>query len=163
ASPPLLRFALIRLAADRHRLLLTNHHLLMDGWSTPVLVRELLTLYGHGGDAAVLPPVTPYRDYLAWLTAQDRDAAGGAWRGGVAGGAGGPRRGDPDGAARSWSRGARAGTDDVLAGSAAQRGAGAAGAQSGGDAQHGDPDCVGHPARPPDRPRRGGVRRHGGG
>ena len=41
AAPPLMRFALIRLAADRHRLVLTNHHLLMDGWSAPVLVREL--------------------------------------------------------------------------------------------------------------------------
>ena len=53
AAPPLMRFALIRLAADRHRLLLSNHHLLMDGWSMPVLVRELLTLYAQRGDAAV--------------------------------------------------------------------------------------------------------------
>ena len=45
-----------------------HHHLLMDGWSLPVLVRELLTLYAHRGDsAALLPRVTPYRDYLAWL------------------------------------------------------------------------------------------------
>src|ERR1700756_3453867 len=42
---PLMRFALIRLAADRHVLVLTHHHLLMDGWSLAVLVRELLTLY----------------------------------------------------------------------------------------------------------------------
>ena len=42
AAPPLMRFALIRLAADRHRLLISNHHLLMDGWSAPILVRELL-------------------------------------------------------------------------------------------------------------------------
>ena len=47
ASAPLLRFALIRLSTDRHRLVLTHHHLLMDGWSAPVLVRELLTLYGR--------------------------------------------------------------------------------------------------------------------
>ena len=45
---PLLRFALIGLAADRHRLVLSSHHLLMDGWSGPVLVRELLWLYGQG-------------------------------------------------------------------------------------------------------------------
>ena len=36
ASPPLLRFTLIRLAASEHRLVLTNHHILMDGWSMPV-------------------------------------------------------------------------------------------------------------------------------
>ena len=50
ASPPLLRFTLIRLAADRHRLVLTSHHILMDGWSMPVLVQELLALYAHKGD-----------------------------------------------------------------------------------------------------------------
>ena len=47
AAPPLMRFALIRLAAERHRLLISNHHLLMDGWSAPVLVRELLRLYAR--------------------------------------------------------------------------------------------------------------------
>ena len=52
ASPPLLRCALIRLAADQHRLVLTNHHILMDGWSMPILVQELLTLYAHQGDAS---------------------------------------------------------------------------------------------------------------
>src|SRR5262249_26952026 len=36
ASPPLMRFMLIHLATDRHRLVLTNHHLLTDGWSMPV-------------------------------------------------------------------------------------------------------------------------------
>ena len=67
ATAPLLRFTLIRLGADRHRLLFTHHHILMDGWSVPVLVRELLTLYGQRGDGGSLPRVTPYRDYLAWL------------------------------------------------------------------------------------------------
>ena len=85
AGAPLIRFALIRLAADRHRLVLTNHHIVMDGWSMPVLVRELLTLYAHRGDAAVLPRVTPYRDYLAWMAGQDRAAARAAWREALAG------------------------------------------------------------------------------
>src|SRR4029453_12112234 len=82
---PLMRFMLIRLAVDQHRLVLTHHHLLMDGWSLPVLVRELFTLYAHKGDCAVLPRVTPYRDYLAWIAAQDRAAAVSAWRAALAG------------------------------------------------------------------------------
>ena len=85
ASPPLLRCTLIRLAADRHRLVLTNHHILMDGWSMPVLLRELLTLYARRGDAMALPRVTPYRDYLAWIAAQDRAAAIAAWSEALAG------------------------------------------------------------------------------
>ena len=85
SAAPLMRFALIRLAPDEHRLVLTNHHILMDGWSMPVLVRELLTLYAQQGDAGALPGTTPYRDYLAWLAAQDRGAAIAAWQQALAG------------------------------------------------------------------------------
>ena len=74
SAPPLLRLALLRLGAARHRLLISNHHLLMDGWSAPILVRELLQAYGRGGRAEELPRVTPYRDYLAWIARQDRAA-----------------------------------------------------------------------------------------
>ena len=84
-SPPLLRFVLIRLSAEEHRLVLTNHHIVMDGWSMSVLARELLTLYAQHGDAGALPRVTPYRNYLAWLAAQDRGAAIAAWREALAG------------------------------------------------------------------------------
>ena len=82
---PLLRFSLIRLAADRHRLLLSNHHLLMDGWSLPVLVGELFELYKHRGRSAALGRVTPYRDYLGWIAGQDRQAAQAAWQRALAG------------------------------------------------------------------------------
>ncbi|MFD8519481.1 amino acid adenylation domain-containing protein [Streptomyces capillispiralis] len=83
--PPLLRFTVVRTAPLRHRLLVTNHHILLDGWSAPVLVRELFELYAAGGDAAALPPVTPFRYHLGWLARQDRDAAGRAWRDALAG------------------------------------------------------------------------------
>ncbi|MEU3535112.1 amino acid adenylation domain-containing protein, partial [Streptomyces murinus] len=85
AEPPLLRFSLVRLAAEHHRLIMTTHHILLDGWSTPILVRELTTLYGSHGDAAALPRVTPYRQYLGWLAGQDRTAADAAWREALAG------------------------------------------------------------------------------
>ena len=84
--PPLLRFMLICLGAEQHRLVLTNHHILMDGWSMPVLVQELMTLYRREkGNGEGLPPVTPYREYLAWVAAQDREAAKSAWQGELAG------------------------------------------------------------------------------
>src|SRR4029077_7735860 len=76
---PLVRFSLIRLATDQYRLLLSNHHLLMDGWSLPVLFRELFLLYGQQAQSAALPRVTPYREYLGWIAAQDRQAAQIAW------------------------------------------------------------------------------------
>ncbi|MEU6484915.1 amino acid adenylation domain-containing protein [Streptomyces sp. NPDC046887] len=79
--PPLLRFTLIRMGDGLVRFLMTNHHLLLDGWSGPLLVRELFALYEADGDESVLPRPTPYRDYLEWLGQQDKQAAREAWRG----------------------------------------------------------------------------------
>ncbi|MBU7597298.1 amino acid adenylation domain-containing protein [Streptomyces sp. P38-E01] len=79
-NPPLLRFTVVRTAPQRHRLLVTNHHILLDGWSAPILVRELFELYAAGGDASALPAVTPYRYHLGWLSKQDGAAAERAWR-----------------------------------------------------------------------------------
>ena len=82
---PLVRFSLIRLGLNQHRLLLSNHHLLLDGWSLPVVVRELFELYKHSGRSAALGRVTPYREYLGWLAAQDHHAAQAAWQSALAG------------------------------------------------------------------------------
>ncbi|MDQ0791844.1 non-ribosomal peptide synthetase [Streptomyces sp. B1I3] len=79
-APPLMRFTLVRTAPERHRLVMTSHHILLDGWSMPLLVRELFELYARRGDDSALPRVTPYRTYLAWLAQQDRAAALDLWR-----------------------------------------------------------------------------------
>jgi amino acid adenylation domain-containing protein len=79
-KPPLLRYMLIKLADDLHRMVFTNHHILLDGWSTPVLQTELFALYLAKGDDTGMPRVAPYKNYLAWLAAQDRPAAEDAWR-----------------------------------------------------------------------------------
>ncbi|MGN2641702.1 non-ribosomal peptide synthetase [Nocardia takedensis] len=76
---PLLRFTLYRTGSGVDHLVLTGHHILLDGWSMPLLMKELLVLYATGADAAALPPVRPYRDYLRWLARQDRPAAERAW------------------------------------------------------------------------------------
>ncbi|MFE0654413.1 condensation domain-containing protein, partial [Streptomyces sp. NPDC059534] len=83
AQPPLIRCLLIRHEDARHRLVVTNHHILLDGWSMPVVLRELFTVYERGADA--LPPVTPYKNYLQWLAAQDRTATEQVWRRTLAG------------------------------------------------------------------------------
>ncbi|MBC9710975.1 amino acid adenylation domain-containing protein [Streptomyces sp. TRM66268-LWL] len=78
--PPLIRFTLIATGTDRHRLLVTCHHILLDGWSMPLLLSELFTAYAAGGDASVLPAVTSYKSYLSWLNRQDAQAAAAAYR-----------------------------------------------------------------------------------
>ncbi|MEU0507601.1 condensation domain-containing protein, partial [Nocardia sp. NPDC005998] len=70
---------LVTTAPGHYRLVLTNHHLLLDGWSTPLLLKELLVLYATDGDATILPEVRPYRDFLAWIAGQDQAAALDAW------------------------------------------------------------------------------------
>nr|BFE81260.1 hypothetical protein GCM10020093_038610 [Planobispora longispora] len=95
ARPPLLRVALVRTGPARTRLIFTNHHILLDGWSTPLLAAELLALY----TGAEPPSAPPYRDYLAWLVRQDRAAAADAWKHALRG-LGGPTLVAPDPAGR---------------------------------------------------------------
>ncbi|WP_329184015.1 non-ribosomal peptide synthetase [Streptomyces sp. NBC_01428] len=83
AAPPLVRFRLLRMTSERHVLLLTNHHILLDGWSLPLVLRDLFELYerfARGDDAAGLAPAPSFRRHLAWLAGQDVTAAEGAWR-----------------------------------------------------------------------------------
>ncbi|WP_405836830.1 non-ribosomal peptide synthase/polyketide synthase [Streptomyces sp. NBC_01518] len=82
---PLLRLLLLRLGERRHRLVLTTHHIVLDGWSLPILLNELQTVYRAGGGAQALPAVRSYRDYLSWLSRQDQEAARAAWRKELAG------------------------------------------------------------------------------
>ncbi|MDL9946671.1 amino acid adenylation domain-containing protein [Gordonia sp. ABSL11-1] len=77
---PLLRVKLVDLPGDRRRLLVTAHHILMDGWAVALFFGELLAIYSADGCAASLPPIRPYRNYIAWLAAQDGEAARAAWR-----------------------------------------------------------------------------------
>ncbi|SUA79352.1 Linear gramicidin synthase subunit B [Nocardia otitidiscaviarum] len=94
--PPLLRFTLVRTGAEAYTLLMTNHHLILDGWSTPLLVRELLAGYlaTVTGQQAGLPAPHSYRDFLGWLAEQDDDASLAAWREALAG-VDGPTRAVP--------------------------------------------------------------------
>ncbi|RPH57094.1 non-ribosomal peptide synthetase, partial [bacterium] len=89
SSAPLMRFSLVRL--DRELgFVWTFHHLLLDGWSQPLLVRELEAVYaaleeGREPMAPILPPVRPFSDYIAWLEEQDAAEAEPFWRGELAG------------------------------------------------------------------------------
>ena len=69
ASGPLVRGALARVSGDEHVLLIAQHHIVSDGWSVGVFVREVTTLYAAycEGQADPLPPLSlQYADYAAW-------------------------------------------------------------------------------------------------
>lgn len=82
AQPPLMRVALIRLDDQHYRLLWTHHHLLSDGWSTPLVYADVLSAYQSysEGQAPAAQPVADYRDYLRWLQSQSLDEARAHWR-----------------------------------------------------------------------------------
>jgi amino acid adenylation domain-containing protein len=83
AAAPLVRLSLLRCADAAHHLIWNHHHLILDGWSMPLLFGELLAGYRAeaAGRAPELPPrPRPYRDYIAWLGRQDRAAAEAFWR-----------------------------------------------------------------------------------
>ncbi len=69
ATGPLIRGQLLRLAENEHVLLVTQHHIVSDGWSTGVLVKEVTALYSAfcSGQPDPLPPLAiQYADYAAW-------------------------------------------------------------------------------------------------
>src|SRR5947209_19786567 len=83
---PALRFLLIALPDARWRLVITAHHIVIDGWSLPVFVAEIMMLYRAGGDLTALPaPPRPYRDYIGWLATRDQEASQRVWREHLAG------------------------------------------------------------------------------
>jgi amino acid adenylation domain-containing protein len=69
---PLLRCRLLRLAADHHQLLITMHHIISDGWSVDLFIRELKAIYqALSQDTPIRLPDLPiqYADYALWQTA----------------------------------------------------------------------------------------------
>ncbi|WP_194910417.1 non-ribosomal peptide synthetase [Catenulispora rubra] len=82
ARPPLVRMAVLTCGPDRAKLIITAHHTVFDGWSSPLVFRDLMTLYAGTGELA---PVRGYGDYLAWLSTRDREATAALWREELAG------------------------------------------------------------------------------
>ncbi|MFC9255606.1 amino acid adenylation domain-containing protein, partial [Amycolatopsis thailandensis] len=80
AAPPLIRFLLLTLSPDEHRLVLTNHHALLDGWSMPLVGRTLLATYAELGGGPAAPVAPPLSEYHRVLGDRDPDAALAAWR-----------------------------------------------------------------------------------
>ena len=66
---PLFRAVLLRLASGEHRLLLTMHHIVSDGWSLGLLLREISTFYeafAEGRPSPLPEPAVQYPDFALW-------------------------------------------------------------------------------------------------
>ncbi|HEY4425459.1 MAG TPA: amino acid adenylation domain-containing protein, partial [Pyrinomonadaceae bacterium] len=82
STPPLMRLALVRLADDSYGFVWTHHHLLVDGWSGALVLREVFDAYEalRRGEQLRAEPPRPFRDYIAWLDGQDSSKAELFWR-----------------------------------------------------------------------------------
>lgn len=84
AAAPLMRVHLIRFADAEYRFIWSHHHILLDGWSQTLLLKEVFSTYralGQDEPAKLkLAPVRPYRDFVSWLHAQDLTEAEVFWR-----------------------------------------------------------------------------------
>jgi amino acid adenylation domain-containing protein len=84
---PVLRVAFLRVGNGGAWIVLTFHHILLDGWSLRLLLEDIATAYAalRSGVTPRLPHRRPYADYIDWLQAQDRGAAERFWRKALAG------------------------------------------------------------------------------
>ncbi len=80
---PLMRIALMRLADEEFELVWTNHHLLFDRWSWPLVLLEISRAYPAfaAGETPVLQPAARYADFIAWQQEQSHDEARAFWSG----------------------------------------------------------------------------------
>ncbi|HZI13113.1 MAG TPA: amino acid adenylation domain-containing protein [Myxococcus sp.] len=82
SRPPLMRLLLVRLSDSTYRLVWSQHHLLLDGWSLGLLFQELFSSYEalRSGHAPRLPQRPALRDYIAWLRQRPLSQAESFWR-----------------------------------------------------------------------------------
>jgi len=82
AKAPLMRFALIRLSQQQYQFVWNKHHILLDGWSKTLVLKQVLQAYEALARNQTLPHIAarPYSDYIGWLQQQDLSSAESFWR-----------------------------------------------------------------------------------
>ncbi|MBW4434414.1 MAG: amino acid adenylation domain-containing protein [Pelatocladus maniniholoensis HA4357-MV3] len=80
--PPLMRLTLIQLSENSYNFTWSNHHLLLDGWSTALVFKEVIDCYKPFSNKQdiYLETIRPYRDYIVWLQQQNLSEAEIFWR-----------------------------------------------------------------------------------
>jgi amino acid adenylation domain-containing protein len=81
SSDLLFRCAIVKRATNDYLWVLTNHHIIMDGWCIQLIQNELMHLYAAIAQDKEpnLPPVTQYRTYIKWLSSLDQEACLKQW------------------------------------------------------------------------------------
>ncbi len=82
SEPPLMRLILVRLAESSYQLIWSSHHILLDGWSQSLVLKEVCNAYQAlaGGKEIQVEASRPFADYVNWLQQQDQSEAETFWR-----------------------------------------------------------------------------------
>jgi amino acid adenylation domain-containing protein len=82
SQAPLMRLHLIQLDRNTYQFVWSSHHLLLDGWSLPLVFKDLLNFYQSisQGETFRYQPTVSYRNYIAWLQQQDQKQAENFWQ-----------------------------------------------------------------------------------
>lgn len=80
-KPPVMRLALFQVRDDLHHFVWSCHHLLLDGWSGAIVLKEVSALYEalSEGRTLILPPTRGYREHISWLLKKDPGEAETYW------------------------------------------------------------------------------------
>lgn len=75
------RIELYKLAFDHHEMVISNHHILYDGWSNGLILKEFFQRYCSlvTGQSSFLPKKPKYKEYIAWLQQQDQEKQNAFW------------------------------------------------------------------------------------
>ncbi len=82
AVAPAMRFTLAQVADRTYRLTWSFHHILLDGWSLQIVLRDAAEAYAalRSGRQPSFAPAPPFREYLTWLSEQDHAGAEQFWK-----------------------------------------------------------------------------------
>ena len=80
-TAPLMRFSVVKFSDQHYGFLLSFHHLILDGWSSAMLYKEVYSDYEKilNGETVQIEKSQPYKRYISWLQAQDKEKAREFW------------------------------------------------------------------------------------
>lgn len=84
---PLVRMAVLRIDHEEYKVIVSFHHIIMDGWCIGIVLEEIFEIYKSVKEGILpdLPAASPYSKYIQWLEKQDSHTASEYWKGYVKG------------------------------------------------------------------------------
>jgi fengycin family lipopeptide synthetase D len=78
----LMRMTVLKIDSDEYEVIWSNHHILMDGWCSTILIQEFMYLYRclENSTTPTLPNTEPYKNYIKWIEKQNKEVGLAYWK-----------------------------------------------------------------------------------